>query len=292
MPPDAERRLRIAAQTMLFAEGARALAALAGVGPVLVIKGAATSPLVWAPGERAMTDIDLLVAPDRLADARIAMAAAGFQLLTTSHRPLGSRWHRAFTAKSVRGALIDVHAHIAQSVRWPVPFASLAARAEPFALARTHALRPCLEDAMLIAALNEAKDEYAQGGQGLEDIARMARLPVDWPALVHGAKQWRATVALWLALERACVRFAAPVPLAVRSALRPRRALVLGALRLDARGHTGTRQPVRPGARRLRQAIVGPLLTDSPARFIASAAGFAVVRAVDAVIHRVWGEGS
>lgn len=280
MARDDERRDRIAAELLLLTEGGRALDVLARVGPVLVFKGASLSELLWAPGERSMTDVDLLVRPDLLEDARRAMGVAGWSILSTPGRPLGNLLHRAFAAKSPRGILVDVHAHVAQRVRWPVPYQDLHDRAVPFSLGGKNALRPSLEDATLIAALNEAKDEHALHGSSIEDIARIvARGPLDWDLVVKRARAWRATVALWLALERAATRFGAAVPAAVRKTLRPRRGPAIERL-LDIGGENALSRLMQ--SRRIRQAVLGPLVTDSPTRFLASALAFVAVRAVDA----------
>lgn len=268
------RNDRVAAQAMLLHEGARAYALLAAHMPVVVVKGAATAPLLWADGERAITDVDLLVPWRRLADARAQFAhdGNGWTLIEARHRPLGVRLHRAFTVRSARGMLVDVHGAVAQRVRWPHDVDGILARAVPMSMGRHTVRRASDEDLLLIAALNEAKDEHALKSSSIEDIARLARVrPIAWDVVVERARQWRATVATWTALDRACEIHDAPIPPATLRALRPRRARLLrGAL--DA----------HLSSRRVRQTIVGPLLTDSPARFAASAAGFLAVRSLDA----------
>jgi hypothetical protein len=279
VPYDASKP-RIAAELLLFSEAARALKVLEPVTPVLVIKGASLAELLWQPGERDMTDVDLLVAPNSFAGARRALSAAGWTILASRGRPLANRLHRAFTARSMRGALLDVHASVAQRLRWPVPVTDLLEGAVPLTLGGQPTLRPSFEDSVLIAALNEAKDEHAQHGAGIEDIARLTALDaIDWATVVRRARRWRATVALWLALERARAEFGAAVPDAVRGVLRPRRAAALETL-VDL----GGRASRLPQSRRLRQAVIGPLVTDSPIRFAVSALAWAAVRAVDAAL--------
>lgn len=231
-----------------------------------------------------MTDVDLLVPPAKLADARRAMRAAGWTMLTTPGRPLGSRIHRAFSASSAQGVIVDVHGHVAQRMRWPMPMGELLVRAIPFTLGRRLALRPSNEDSILIAALNEAKDEFPTTGCSIEDIARLAaRGDLDWKALVERTRRYRASVAIWVALERARAQYSAAVPAWVLGELRPRRAAALAFVV----GLGGQQRPsVLGGSRRLRQTVVGPLLTDSPSRFLVSAVGWAMLRAADAVVAR------
>lgn len=272
----------VAAQAMLFHEGARAYALLDGARvPVAVIKGAATGPLLWRDGERSMTDVDLLVPPRRLREARAIFAARGgaeWALVETPRRPLGVRLHRAFTVKSARGVLIDVHGAVAQTARWPHDVDGILSRSLDAKLGRHAVRRACDEDCILIAALNAAKDEHALASSGIEDIARLAaQRAVAWDDVVARARAWRATVATWVALERARTAHGARIPVQVVDALRPRRARARAlVVALDAaRWHT---------SRRMRQAVVGPLLTDSPARFAASAVGFAAVRTADGAL--------
>jgi hypothetical protein len=227
-----------------------------------------------------MVDVDLLVHPRNLSRARAAFARArapGWTFFTQGGaRPLGARLHRAFTVRSDKGSLVDVHAHVAQSVRWPLRFDDVLARSQTFTLGRREARRAGVEDAIVIAALNLAKDDYAQHATSIEDISRLvARTAVDWTLVERIATSSRARVAVWIALERA------GVAAEMVARLRPRRApLVQRAIERA------------PSSRRLRQATVGALLTDSPARFAASAIAFAGVRAADAALHVLRGDRS
>lgn len=275
-----EARQRLAAELLRFAEGRRAIEAIEPVAFVVVIKGAALAPLLWRPGERPMCDVDLLVTPAHLQTARRALRSAGWQMLATAGRPLGSRLHRAFSARGPGGGVVDVHAHIAQRVRWPVPVEEVLSRAVPCTLDQRRAWRPCNEDSLLIAALNQAKDDFAAHGASCEDIARLiARGDLDWQAIIERARCFRARVATWLALEHARTCCSAMVPADVLTALRPRRAIALAKFvderRTPSLGVVGR-------SRRARQAVVGPLVTDSLARFAASAVGWAAVRLIDA----------
>jgi hypothetical protein len=270
---------RIGAEALLLDAGARAVAVLeaAGVRDVVVFKGASLIGLAWAPGERNMVDVDLLVHPRNLARARTAfLRDDAWTCIEGVGRPLGARVHRAFTVRSDKGALVDVHAHVAQSVRWPLRFDDVLARSHVFTMGRREARRAGVEDAIVIAALNLAKDDYAQHATSLEDISRLAaRTAVDWTLVERIATSARARVAVWTALERA------GVATEVVARLRPRRApLVRRAIERA------------PSSRRLRQATVGALLTDSPARFAASAIAFAGVRAADAALHVLRGDRS
>lgn len=275
---------RQAAELLLLSEGARAVGILTPITPVLVVKGASLAELVWQPGERNMTDVDLLLEGSRLNDARRALANAGWTLLAAPRRPVSSLVHRAFSARSPRGSLVDVHAHVAQRLRWPVPVRELLARAVPFRLAGRPAMRPALEDAVLIAAINDAKDELALGGSSIADIARLTALgTLEWASIVERARRYRATVATWLALTRARTQFGAAVPRDVLDELRPRRASALEALV----GPVGASRARFADSRRIRQAVVGPLLTDSAPRFVASAVAWAAVRVADLVVTGV-----
>ncbi len=276
---------RIAAEMFLLDAGARAIAVLEanGVRDVLVVKGASLVGLAWSPGERNMVDVDLYVNRRDFRRARAAFAhAAAWAFIEKRGRPLGVRLHRAFTVRSDKGSLVDVHAHVAQSVRWPLRFDDVLARSHAFTLGRREARRPCVEDAIVIAALNLAKDDHAQHTSSIDDIARLAsRARVDWLLVERIASSARARVALWIALDRARKVHQARVPDEVIARLRPRRARLVDAALARA-----------PSSRRMRQATVGALLTDSLARFVASSVAFVVVRAADAALHKLLPRGS
>ncbi len=281
---DGITRMRQAAEVLLLSDGARALAIIEAVTPALVFKGAALAELLWSPGERNMTDVDLLVDAARLVDARRSLTDAGWTLVTTPGRPVSSRYFRAFSVKSPRGSLVDVHAHVAQRLRWPVPTHELFARAVPFRLGGRPALRPSDGDALLLAAVNDAKDDLLPGGSSVEDIARLiARGSLEWISIVERARRYRVTVATWLALERARTRFGAQVPSDVRAALRPRRAPALAVVL--GPGYEGNAALER--FRRVRQAVMGSLTTDSPPRFLVSALAWGAARLADAAVAGV-----
>jgi hypothetical protein len=270
---------RAAGELRILHTAELAVAAVAPVADVVVYKGAALAQLLYRPGERAMADVDLLVRPRDLRAATAALEQAGWRLRPEPTRPLGYRWHWALTFVRDGAASVDLHASPAQRMRWKVGVDGVFERATPLRLGAVEARRPCDVDAVLLAALNDAKDEHASRSFGTEDAARLiARGELDWAALVMRAREWRARVAVWVTLLRAQERFGAAVPAEVFDELRPRRARALLAA-LDRGG--GLRM------RRVRQAVLGPLLTDSPQRFTASAVGFAGIRALDLVLAAV-----
>ncbi len=113
---------------VLEAIAAEAIAALGGAGiPVAVIKGIAHARTLYDhPGERPMTDVDLLVPATRFADAGRALAGLGLRA-----RPAPRRAH-AVTYQG-RAAEIDLHRALVPLGWSRIDEAALWARARPAA---------------------------------------------------------------------------------------------------------------------------------------------------------------
>ena len=104
------------AKTQLLERRHAAILALldrAGI-PCLVLKGAALQPLYYRdPGLRAMGDLDLLVRPERFADAMACLLDAGWRSETFARpRDFDIRFGRAVGLVNHGGDLVDLHAHM------------------------------------------------------------------------------------------------------------------------------------------------------------------------------------
>ncbi len=276
-----------ARNVMLLSEAEAAIAALASAGiPVLVVKGAALLGAVYHLEERAMEDVDLLVPHDRGATASAALARAGFSRGGDPRRPLASRRHHACAFWRDPMLRIDLHSRLAYPPRWQLDGAGLFSRAVTWAAAPDGwARRLSDEDLLVHLAVSEAAGELTGDGRASLDAQRVIdRLCPNWEALVARARESRSVIASWLLLRHARMHRGVEIPAWVEDALRPdplRASLLHRLLRLDqATPYRFTNHP-----RRLRQALVAPLVTDSPLLLAGAAARFAALRTADLALR-------
>lgn len=287
LPPRARRafvraRARALAQQLaLDASLARAEAALAArpAIPALRLKGAATARLYGAPELRPRGDNDLLVPPERFAQACARLQAAGF-----AHHPRTRRgpeespgWHeRTFEDLGAHGAALDLHQGLLQPQRTRLDAGALFARARDGL--------PAPEDEVLVLALSLAGKELAAPLSLAADLLRL--LPqADPAALAARAREVRAARALGLALAWLQALAGVAEQLAFAPVGRPRlaeaaRALALSRLArrtLAALAGAYDLSRARPG--RARQLWRKALLVDRPGDVLRLAAATAGARA-------------
>ena len=175
--------------------------------PVVALKGAALHALgVYAPGERPMADIDLLVRPADAQRAAQMLASLGYaqtwavwkhqvfepaQYAATAALPVGE--HEAYPVK------VDLHTHIAERM----PLTETAITEWVFPLDPKPGLNPYpSSNALLLHLLLHAAGNMCNRAlrlMHLHDIARLAAkaTPAEWEALSRAAP---ARKALWWAL--------------------------------------------------------------------------------------------
>jgi hypothetical protein len=115
---DRELRANLARGIVLERELARAAERLHAQGlPVLLLKGAALTRLLYGPGERFMTDVDILVPARRWSDAVGALLAAGYRLHNPTDRPLTLAHYYNYPLITPGGVLLEVHRRLCG---WPL----------------------------------------------------------------------------------------------------------------------------------------------------------------------------
>jgi hypothetical protein len=175
----------------------------AAVGVAFVtLKGSALERTIYRPGERAMADLDVLVAAEQLAAASTALAAAG--ATERQHRvlltQLGLGHERTF---EWQGHTIDLHVRVASWPLWRVRNDELLRFATP---AADGIPVPSLDDLLVTLALHAAQDGYVLAGRHLVDAFLLAdepRIdPLDVAAIAHAWGAARAvTTFVHLGLE-------------------------------------------------------------------------------------------
>jgi hypothetical protein len=181
-----------------FAPLARAFAA-AGI-PALLLKGAALELRVYAPGERPMNDVDVLVPRARFAEAVGIARTLGGEPLGPPARPVTVRFEYATALALPPGVGVEIHRAVAPSPLFTVDEAALFARATAGA---DGALVPEPTDLFLLLALHAAKHGFCLPFRAVVDGLRLAAAGrIDEAALVARAHAFRARRALagWLAM--------------------------------------------------------------------------------------------
>ncbi len=143
---------------------------LAGV-PVLLLKGISLASRIYTdPGERPMSDIDLLVPSSGHADASAALRRLGYWIAGPAAER--GRFHHATTFKR-RAAAIDLHRSIVQPLRRGATIAGLWDRARPAGSAFPYALIADPIDETLLVMTHIARHELVVPAIGYVDGYRL-----------------------------------------------------------------------------------------------------------------------
>ncbi|MCZ7645167.1 MAG: nucleotidyltransferase family protein [Planctomycetota bacterium] len=168
----------------------------------LAFKGLALAWRVYpSPDRRAYGDLDLFVAPRERALAEAALAACGFRA-APAPQPFGD-FQKVFLKDTGHGVSLVVDLHWA-FVSPETLVRSLRPDLEAI-LARGEAVAPGLivpaaEDALLLAAVNLARDGFAPLSHYL-DVRYLLKQGVDWAALEVRVEAARTRTAMALALN-------------------------------------------------------------------------------------------
>ncbi len=219
--PDVERSV---SASLAHAEAEQVLAAACEGYRVVLIKGSATSRLLYAdPTLRDPGDVDVLVADDALEPILERLIAGGAQESTVASLRWGmDRPHQrvADWCRPKSTVSLDVHRRLQ---RWDLPDVdheelldgAIAHLAAPLPVPRP-------EHALLIALVHAANDAYASDLKGWVDVAGLCRgESLDWGLVLRTAERWRARTLTWTGLRIAERWLSAPVPGGIWTALAP-----------------------------------------------------------------------
>jgi hypothetical protein len=206
--------------------------------PVVVLKGSALAQAVYPdPACRPMSDIDLWVAPERMAKAAALMAKLGYYSLEKADRPMQlqalSGGELRFGRTAWQQGMVELH-WSAMSGWWlhhtAVPDVNgmwqrrvpllLAANGSPVA----YQLDP--EDMIIQLAVHIAVNHQFSATllRSLADITLTAvSRPVNWQLVADRARNWRVGTAVYLALTLTHQLFDLPASESARSQLQPTR---------------------------------------------------------------------
>jgi hypothetical protein len=236
---DAPGAVRTALERAYLANAARSVfiaatlrrmldALLAADVPALLLKGAALVETVYPdPAQREMLDLDILVAPERLAAAGTALAPLGYRPLPGLDRSdrssmqlqVGEHHGPALVGEDQLVA-VELHRHVAipgEGGRFDIDEFWRRARAAPTG----EHLLPSPEDLLLHVSLHFTRNRLGGSyrrrhtGGALAQICDIARVveheQLDWEALVAAARSYRLEARVFLALF-AARELGVPIP--------------------------------------------------------------------------------
>lgn len=201
----------------LFAGLGAALAALEAAGvPALVLKGAALVADAYDDaGLRPMSDVDLLVPPDRVDAAFAALAGAGY----SAEAPVGTLVRRhAVGFRAARDAYPSLDLHVRPlAVRTPRAFdAALLADARPRTLTGgTRILVPDPTRHLVVVLAHAARRTAVGGARWIADATLLVRRrgdAIDWDRFVDATRRCRFVEPARAGLRAIREAFEAPVP--------------------------------------------------------------------------------
>ena len=209
---------------MALAELSRFGAALdAAAAPWVVLKGPALTELAYRGTCRFYSDLDLMVAPARMGEAVAALQGCGLDLREDDLAPLVRGAKGQLGLCGPERPTVDLHWHLLYKAsarrRYRIRSAELLERRRQVQLGHTGAwvLEPT--DFAAHIALHAAQSG-AHRLRWLLDIERtLTNQPPDWDSFVQRCRAWRVGLPVSVALQRAAVTLAAPVPEGVVAAL-------------------------------------------------------------------------
>ena len=202
-----------------------------GIGPVVLLKGAALGWLVYPdPLLRPMNDLDLLLPRHAVGAAEAALADLGYTAIDVyPGRPASRRasHERLFGRALVPGRVnqaIELHTAFASDVRHPVEYDAVLARSLSFPEGGPGARRLDETDQLLHLAIHLGKEQLLSPLKHLLDVHLwLVRGRFDPGAAIRRALRWGAATTLHEVLRLAQVVFGSPVPPELTLALQPGR---------------------------------------------------------------------
>jgi Uncharacterised nucleotidyltransferase len=173
-------------------------------------------------GARWMSDADVLVPLERLAETHELLEREGWTAVNGNPLPLVRRWHGSPYADAL-GHQIDLHW---RSLWQPAPDDDFRERAIPLAIGAAPSTTLCREDHLLHTCVHGAIREFAPRISWVADATVLIGdgEGLDWERVIERARARQATVATAAVLDYVSTRLGAPVPADVLGGLRASRA--------------------------------------------------------------------
>jgi len=193
----------------------------------VLLKGTAFWTCIYEPGERPVSDIDILIRTTDTDLADEALRSLGYSGERNPLRPASEREYNNrhyYPHPKEHGLMLELHRRILHRQRYDIDTEGLFSRAIPCRIGSASALQLSVEDNLLHLAMHRTVhgDGFTPDCRNIEDAHRIiARMPVDWMALVDRAHAWGCATALWILLDSVRSRNDSAVPHGVLASLEP-----------------------------------------------------------------------
>jgi hypothetical protein len=182
---------------------------------VIPLKGTVLAELLFEnPALRTIVDIDILVKPEALSQARSLLIEMGYQQLIAPPKQTPHPFHGAPYYKEVSFPIfLELHWNLADEKLLSVSMEDVWCRARPLKLSWGSPLVLSPEDTFLYMATKLSQE--VSGLKMLIDIAEVLKKyenTLDWNYIIESAHHWQIKPAIYFALKRAEDMFGAPVP--------------------------------------------------------------------------------
>jgi len=209
--------LNAARNNLLYTELARILTALSGQSiEVIVLKGAALAETVYAHRAlRPMSDIDLLVKSERLADTETTLLNMGYALDSNLKAHYQDHhYHWVFMKKAAPS--VEIHWHVQHPTDpFMVDIEGCWRRAESVSIAGVEALVFSPADLLLHLCQHLGQHKFTGGIRPLCDISEATKYygdRVDWLEVVRISSAWGMDACAYLMFRLAGELLDAPIP--------------------------------------------------------------------------------
>ena len=197
---------------LMLTQASLAVKALREAGiPCLMLKGGAGLLAGWLKVERRpVTDIDLLIPPERLEEAARILTAKGWSPAFRPYLPCDARRHSHPVSSPEGGLLVDIHWFSLRHARWPGVDDVLWQGAWRAELPDGDVLIPSPED-FLVHTVAHGRRAGSPGSLWRKDVRTLLEHPnlcVDWHRVERTAQNYRIAPMVAAALEE--VRAEAP----------------------------------------------------------------------------------
>jgi hypothetical protein len=218
--------LNAARNNLLYNELARILAALSGQSiEVIVLKGAALAETVYPHRAlRPMSDIDLLVKSERLADTETTLLNMGYALdsnLKAHHQD--HHYHWVFMKSAAPS--VEIHWHVQRATDpFRVDIEGCWRRAEPVSIAGVEALVFSPADLLIHLCQHLGQHKFTGGIRPLCDISEATKYygdHIDWMEVATISSEWGMNACAYLVFRLAKELLDVPIPADFLRKLRP-----------------------------------------------------------------------
>ncbi len=202
----------------------------AGVGPVVLLKGAVVSWMIYPdPLLRSMNDLDVLVPAaqaDRAGRALLDIGYTEVDLFGSRQASAAAYHERLYGRDVVPGRVrqpVEIHTGFAPRFRHRIPYDAVLSRALPFPDGGEHAYRLDDADQLVHLAVHLAREQFLGPLKQLLDVHLwVGRGGFDWNTVIARSLSWRAATSVAETLRLSQAVFGTHIPAEVSLALAPR----------------------------------------------------------------------